>query len=534
MPPTNLLSLARRMVPSGIRARLSLIVTGLLGAALLLVFVGNAWISVSNQLHDERVSLQLLADATSHNLEASLMFRDSKGSQEVLDGLVADPKIVRATVRDAEQNVVATYRSEMALAPMHRADDAQWVARTLTVQRAVIHSPLTIGTLEVQSSLDQMWQTLMSQLGQMAAIVAAVMLCGVVLIRRVARAMVNPMLQIAATARAITQNHDYALRVDGSGANEVGDMAMALNLMLSEIETRNQALRVAAVAFESQEGMYVTDEACVIMRVNRSFTQITGYSPEEAVGKTPCELNPAFSHAGFYQRMWDQLKADGSWQGEVHNRRKSGQDYPEWLTITAVKTPQGEVSNYVAAFTDITERKASEEEIARLAYYDPLTQLPNRRLLMERLQQALGSLDRNDGDGALLFIDMDNFKNLNDTLGHGVGDLLLQQVAERLSHCVRKHDTVARLGGDEFVVMLVNLSNDPATAATQAQVATDKILAQLNQTYQLAQHTWLSTPSIGVARFATGKVSADELMRRADVAMYQAKKSGRNRACFYE
>ena len=194
----------------------------------------------------------------------------------------------------------------------------------------------------------------------------------------------------------------------------------------------------------------------------------------------------------------------------------------------------GAVSHYVGAFSDITQRKASEEQIRSLAFFDPLTGLPNRRLLLERLERAMVSNHRNHNEGALLFIDLDNFKALNDNHGHGKGDLLLKQVGQRLANCVRDDDTVARMGGDEFVIMLKDLSSDPTAAATEAETIGRKVLDELNVNYNLDGLPHHSTPSIGITLFEGTGNAADEVMRRADLAMYEAKKSGRNALCFFD
>jgi diguanylate cyclase (GGDEF)-like protein/PAS domain S-box-containing protein len=303
---------------------------------------------------------------------------------------------------------------------------------------------------------------------------------------------------------------------------------------ITERKAAEQHLRIAAIAFESQEGILVTDAARVILRVNHAFTRITGYTAEEAVGQTPHLLSSGRHDAAFYGAMTESLRSSGTWQGEIWNRRKNGEVHPEWLTITAVKDEAGAVTHYVATQTDITLRKTAEEEIRSLAFYDPLTRLPNRRLLLDRLQQAMASSARSEKQGALLFIDLDKFKTLNDTLGHDMGDLLLQQVAERLSSCVREGDTVARLGGDEFVVMLEDLSENTQEAATRTEIVGEKILDSLNQTYQLAGHQHRSTPSIGVTLFSDHQETMDELMKRADMAMYQAKAAGRNTLRFFD
>ena len=208
--------------------------------------------------------------------------------------------------------------------------------------------------------------------------------------------------------------------------------------------------------------------------------------------------------------------------------------YPEWLTVTAVKDQSGLTTHYVATFSDITSRKSAEDEIRNLAFYDPLTRLPNRRLLMDRLGLALSGGSRHRRKVALLFVDLDNFKTLNDTQGHYQGDLLLQQVASRLSACVREGDTVARLGGDEFVVMLGDLDNNPLEAATEAKAVGEIILAAIAEPYQLSGTSYHSTASIGVTFLGDQHENIDEPLKRADLAMYQAKTAGRNTLRFFD
>lgn len=323
-----------------------------------------------------------------------------------------------------------------------------------------------------------------------------------------------------------------------SGMTELLTSQVAISLdnarLLEEAQQANMQLRIAATVFQAQEGMLVTDANAVILRVNQAFTDMTGYSEQEAVGRTPRMLSSGRHNRDFYASMWGGLLRHGVWQGEIWNKRKDGSIYPEWLTITAVKGKGGEITHFVSMMTDITERKHAEDEIKHLAFYDPLTHLPNRRLLLDRLQQALVASARNGQDGALLFIDLDNFKALNDTMGHDMGDLLLQQVAERLAICIREVDTVARLGGDEFVVMLEGLSDRPEEAAAQAERVGEKILQGLNQPYLLAGREVHSTPSIGVTLFDEYHNSMDELLKRADIAMYQAKGAGRNALRFFD
>jgi diguanylate cyclase (GGDEF)-like protein/PAS domain S-box-containing protein len=317
---------------------------------------------------------------------------------------------------------------------------------------------------------------------------------------------------------------------DGKG-NIVGGIAITQDITgRKQIESE---LKIAAAAFMANEGIVITDADGVIQRVNQAFTETTGYSAEEAVGQTPRLLKSGRHSTDFYRAMWQTLGRTGTWQGEIWDRRKNGEIYPKWLTISAVKADGGVVTHYVGSHIDITELKAAEEEIRNLAFYDSLTQLPNRRLLIDRLGHALAASVRSGREGALLFIDLDNFKALNDTLGHAIGDLLLQQVAQRLKSCVREGDTVARLGGDEFVVMLENLGGQSIEAAAHTEAAGKKILAALSQPYQLAMHECHSTPSIGATIF-NAQHTLDELMKMADIAMYQAKKAGRNTLRFFD
>ncbi len=325
--------------------------------------------------------------------------------------------------------------------------------------------------------------------------------------------------------------------VDGFIVTEAGyylgivtgqDLLRAINQM--QIED----FRISATAFESREGMLITDVNGIIIRVNRAFTDITGYAPEEIVGKKPSMLSSGRHDADFYRTMWASINETGSWEGEIWNKRKNAEVYPEHLIITAVKDPDGRVTNYVACLSDITSNKAAEIEIRNLAFYDPLTNLPNRRLLLDRLNQASASSARSGKEGALLFIDLDNFKTLNDSLGHDMGDLLLKQVAQRVSSCVRESDTVARFGGDEFVVLLEDLSEVASEAASDAKMVGEKILSTVTAPYQLLEHKYHCTSSIGVALFSDHKLMIEEILKHADIAMYHAKKEGRNTLRFFD
>jgi diguanylate cyclase (GGDEF)-like protein/PAS domain S-box-containing protein len=311
---------------------------------------------------------------------------------------------------------------------------------------------------------------------------------------------------------------------------------LGLSRDITERALAQQQLRIAAIAFESHESIVVSDAQSVILSVNGSFERITGYSAAEVIGKTPRLLRSDRHTRAFYEVLWQHLLAQGSWEGEVWNRRKNGEVYPSHLTITGVRDDAGVVTHYVGISSDITRSKAAEEEIRSLAFFDTLTGLPNRRLLLDRLSHAVVASQRTGHSGAVLFLDMDSFKSLNDTLGHDVGDRLLQHVAQRLLGCVRESDTVARLGGDEFVVLLEGLSGTEMEFAPQVEAAANKMLAALHQPYELGPHLCYSSSSIGITLFGKARmgVSTDDLLKQADIAMYQAKSAGRNTLRFFD
>ncbi|MGC9458076.1 MAG: EAL domain-containing protein [Halothiobacillaceae bacterium] len=303
---------------------------------------------------------------------------------------------------------------------------------------------------------------------------------------------------------------------------------------MSERRRIEEDLRIAGVAFEHMQPVIIADRDQRILRVNEAFEQMTGYTAEEAIGQTPRLLQSGHHDKNFYRAMWDQINRVGQWQGEVMNRRKDGGIYAEWLNISVVRDEAGEITHYVASVHDLSEQKKAQEEIEKLAFYDPLTGLPNRRLLKDRLRQAIAVSQREQNYGALLFIDLDNFKTLNDTRGHAIGDLLLESVARRLTESMRESDTVARIGGDEFVILLSQLGRQVDQAEETAAQVAEKILAQISRPHELAGQKHAMTPSVGVSLFLGNRMDADQLLKQADIAMYQAKDAGRNAIRFFD
>jgi diguanylate cyclase (GGDEF)-like protein/PAS domain S-box-containing protein len=299
---------------------------------------------------------------------------------------------------------------------------------------------------------------------------------------------------------------------------------------ISERVEAERGLREAATVFESTaEAIMITDTGGTIRRINQAFTQMTGYSAAEALGQTPRILKSGRQDRAYYQTMWERLLTQGHWEGELWNKRKNGEIFPVWQTVSTVRDSHGKGVGFVSLFIDITQKKRDADELAYRANYDALTGLPNRNLLAERLSQALKQARREGSRVAVMFIDLDFFKQVNDTLGHAIGDRLLQLAAERMRMCVRETDTIARLGGDEFVILLMDID-----AVAPAGTVAEKVIAQMTEAFTIEGNEIHIGASIGITIFPDDGRDIDTLFRNADLAMYRAKAMGRNNAQFFE
>jgi diguanylate cyclase (GGDEF)-like protein/PAS domain S-box-containing protein len=296
--------------------------------------------------------------------------------------------------------------------------------------------------------------------------------------------------------------------------------------MRQEVE---ESLRLAASVYDaSNEGIMITDANNLIIAVNPAFVKITGYATEEIIGKNPNILKSGRHDEAFYQAMWHDITTSGHWQGEIWDRRKNGEVYPKWLTINTVLNEGGTVQRRVAMFSDITQKRAAEELIWRQANFDFLTELPNRQMFHDRLNQEIKKANRAGRPLALMLLDLDRFKEVNDSLGHDIGDLMLKDVAQRLSSCVRESDTVARLGGDEFIILL----GDLVEHGNIERVAQD-ILHKLTEPFQLGNEIAYISASIGITLYPEDTTEIETLLKNADQAMYAAKNQGRNRYSYF-
>ncbi len=294
-----------------------------------------------------------------------------------------------------------------------------------------------------------------------------------------------------------------------------------------------EELRIAAYAFDSQEAMAITDLDAKIVKINNAFSTITGYSQEEVLGQNPNILQSGRHSLSFYENMWDILIKDGFWSGELYNKRKNGEIYPEKTTITAIKNKEGLTTHYIAQFFDITELKKNEEKLIYEIQHDNLTGLYNRIVLEDRLNQSITSANRYNHFGALLFLDLDNFKYINDSLGHHIGDKLLKKIASILLEISRESDLVVRLGGDEFIIMVPNLGSNRQQAVVDVEKFAFKINEALNEALVIDTYKLTTTPSIGISLFPEFEKNVEQIIQNADSAMYMAKEKGKNKIIFY-
>lgn len=352
----------------------------------------------------------------------------------------------------------------------------------------------------------------------------------------IARRIATPISHITAAAEKIAAGHLEYDAPGFGGDDEVAHLSSAIHTMVHNLtreilERKNaeQQLRLSAAVFaNNSEAIVITDARNNIVLVNDAFSRISGYGADEVIGRNPRMFASGRMNDQFYRDMWEALLKKDGWSGELWNARKNGEIFPEWMILSVVRDDSGQIINHIAIYSDITERKKEEEQVQFLASHDVLTQLPNRFLLNDRLEQAMAFAERNGGKIGVMFLDLDHFKNINDSLGHDIGDLLLQQVAQRMEAVFRRTDTIARLGGDEFVAVLSEIRSENE-AATMAE----HLLEAFDANFVVNDHQLTITPSIGISIYPDDGDSSVSMMRNADIAMYRAKAQGRNTFQFY-
>ncbi len=512
-------------IKSSIYGKLRAIIARVLVSAFFLLLVLLSIQDIYKSYQKEQVQLKLLAEIIASNINASLLFKDAITAKQTLGVLALhNAPIQFASVVDKDHTIFITYGDA---SPTHS------VWQTIDYKQAIIVDGSKIGDLYIVASLSNMWQAVVTDLLMLTLVLIGAFIFALILVPEFASSIVDPIKKLAETARIITKTQKYSIRTEKYSDDEVGQLTDTVNEMLDLIEQRDNDIRIAATAFNTQEAIIITDADKNIIRVNPAYTKITGYNLVDVAGKTPLSLtaNPQFNETS--KEIDKSIVEKDFWTGELIGIHKNGYRYPAEYMINVVRNASNDITNYVMTFTDISERVASEEKIRHLAFYDSLTSLPNRRLLIERLKLALKTSERHDYYGALFFLDLDKFKILNDSKGHHYGDILLTEVSRRLSGIVRSVDTVARLGGDEFVIMIERLDQDQRLAMAEANMVGNKIVSILNEPYLLDDFSYTTSSSVGVTLFHSNDNDIATLLSQADTAMYAAKNAGRNTLRFF-
>ena len=543
------------IVPGGHRLARRLVLLTLLASGLIAAFITLAqiYLEYDREMADIERRFGEIETAYLPSVKQGLWVMDRPALQALADGIRKLPDFEYAVMR-AENEIVA----HSGAAPQDRQ-----LTRSFRIDYDYRGTTQQIGTLEVAASnagpLARAWQRLWLTLilNSFKTVLVATLL-----LLFVQRMITTPVERIHAHTRRMAEGRlDEPLHIEtrfpASRNDEIHELAHAVDTMRESLRQRNaelnesneqlkeavaqkdiallqvrsyaEELELAAGVFSHAfEGIMITDADSVILSVNPAFTQITGYTPEEAIGRTPRLLRSDHQDEYFYRDMWATLQPTGEWRGELWNRRKDGHAYLQWTSITTINDAAGKPYRRIAVMTDITEERRNEERIRHQAFHDALTGLPNRTLLHNRLEHAIKSAGRGDERLALLFIDLDRFKVINDSLGHIVGDLLLKEAAQRMTHCVRGSDTVARLGGDEFVI-LASIEH----SADAAQVA-EKIIQEIALPFAIQEQTLYVGASVGVSVYPEDGADAATLLRNADVAMYASKQAGRGTLRFFD
>ena len=506
-------------------------------AITMSVFVWDQTRREQQALFEQQSELAMvLANSVATSSAVWAASKDYGGMQAIVAGLQHYPELKHAMVLDTSGRVLAhsetgrrgMYLSDLPATPQSRV--MQRSTKLVDVVSPIWFSEKHIGWVRLGLGSDALHAQLNDSLRRGMWVTLAGVLLSIVLAALTGRALTRRLNVIQQVAGEVQAGASH-LRASLGGDDEAAWLARQFNSMLDSLDQREAALKLAASVFtHAREGIMITDVNEVIVEVNDAFTRITGYSREDAIGQTPRLLSSGRQSKEFYGNLWQQLHDKGHWYGEIWNQRKSGEVFAEMLTITAVRNAQQLATHYVGLFFDITAVKEHEHELDHIAHYDALTNLPNRVLLADRLHQGMAHELRRGRKLAVVFLDLDGFKSVNDHHGHEIGDQLLIAVAARMKQTLREGDTLARIGGDEFVAVLGDL--DDGTACVPML---NRLLNAASLPVKFGVTQLQVSASIGVTSFPQAQdIEAEQLLRQADQAMYQAKLAGKNRYTFFD
>lgn len=496
------------------------------GLVVCLAFLISLVVDANTLRELETTDLTTLVDVVARNSASALIFDDVDAANETLAALEAVNAILRADITNVQGDVFASY-----LNTQHATD--RWVHNVkifdqLVINRPIIENEQRVGTIRVTADFDQVYEELLMRVIRNLGGILLAFVIGYVFLQREMNHVLQPIAWLTSTISEVIEHQQYSLRVKKISSDELGNLTDAFNLMLTQIEWRDAKLRQSDEALsQTQEAIALLDDQLQYQYVNPAFVTLFGYELSE-LADNQVYLLPE-GHAPSRNQIFSTARVEGSFRGELSIETKAGQLLPTSMHVSPIKDVSGEITGYVAVFSDISEKKKAEEWIVRQANYDLLTGLPNRHMFHQRLDREVANSKETDQPFALMFLDLDNFKEVNDSIGHDAGDLLLKSVAERLLGCLRATDavgregTIARLGGDEFTIILSDFktSND-------VNMVAERILAMLAQPFQLGAHVVNISASIGVTLYPKDAEDAESLIRNADQTMYVAKNKGRD------
>ena len=518
----------------------TLVLIGIASAVVALLFI-VVTLEITQHRAEEQALLRLdeLIESTRSMASAACFAHDAVLATETTKAFVKNGDVYSVIIRSDGKELAYSVRADAK-----SVDNSQLDSAPLT---RPLYSPFDqnekIGEIVVAPNWEKIHKKVSEEMlytASMMTLIAIGIVGAIALV--IIYLVIRPVNAISDKLHSINASHGEILPIPPNHAsNELGQLVGDINDLVGRLKISlqmehesnlqrvvNERLQLAAEVFEnSQESIMITDSENRIVSVNRAFSEVTGYDQEEVAGKSPRIFSSGRHNDEFYADMWNTLLTVGHWRGELWNRRKDGAIVPHSYSISSVKDKDGKTINHIAIFSDISERKAAEEKIEQLAHFDQLTGLPNRVMLQDHFKNALSMAHRNGEKLAVMFIDLDHFKNINDTLGHSIGDQLLMGVSKRIKTAIREEDTLSRLGGDEFILIL------PRTEVDGAAIVAEKLINTVSSPYQIEPHELMTTPSIGIAMYPDDGLDMETLSKNADAAMYQAKQSGRNRACFF-
>lgn len=512
-----------------IRSKLIVVIMATCSIALLLGGVALTARYAATEQEKMANRMLVLAEVIGANSTAAVSFDDPVEARATLAALAAESSILAARVYLQTGELFARYSTPQAAQRLAGVGDKELErlslgADVLSVTRQIILDGEVIGRVVIDADLHPLRVGLMRDVAILTLIMLVAGLLVLPLSSKLQRIVSEPISRLARTMRHVSLVKDYGVHVQKHGDDEVGMLIDGFNEMLQQIRSRDEQLRIAANALESTgDAIMITDARLWIVSVNRSFSTMTGYVSEAVVGERPFFLHSKRHGKAFFKDIRRLLDTSGQWHGELWGRRDNGEEFPQWLTISEIRDQEGQLTHYVFVSNDISQQKQYEESLKHMAHHDALTKLPNRILFDAELRNALLTADRNNSSVALMFIDLDKFKTINDALGHAAGDRLLQTVATRLKDSLRECDLVGRRGGDEFTVLLYGVDNKQHAATVAG-----KLLSALTRPMELAGQRMSVTASIGISCFPEDAHDAARLVQCADEAMYLAKQKGRN------